>query len=274
MKIDEREIEMLSTELNSKEYTGLFYGPGNNISDLKSCLLRHLDDCEKNGPEQDPFPLRLSNFIEGNPQSDRFTFCQFTIDYDLKGGLHITGITAYQQKTKEGHLRHANADLKAVAIIPTKKEVLGLEYKALDSPVTPSYVNEFVRLLAEKGYEGHFFAGNQGPSDPETFLLRQLESQGRHNQFSHAFAFWMGTITEGKTGDKELKTCWMKVQFDYLDGFKIDHIKYSQRQLKNNKISLEKEQKIPSMIHLPTRAQINASLDASFKKVKRKRRGI
>lgn len=274
MKIDEREIERLSTELNSKQYTGLFYGPGNNIADLKSCLLKHLNDYETISPKQNPFPVRLSNFIDGHPQSDKFTLCQFTIDYDITGGLYVTAMSAYQQMTKDGHLSQANEELKTMKGIPTKQEVLLLTYKGIESPISLNHVDEFVNRMKEKGFDGLFFGIDQNPVDLTTLLNKVLDAHGRYNQPNLPLAFWIGTITEGKLGDKNAKNCLMKVRFDYYEGLKVDHIKYSQRQHNDNKISLEKEQKIPSMLQLPTKAQINASLVTSFRKIKSKRRGI
>jgi len=277
MRIDEREIDRLSKEVNQKEYTGLFYGP-HGAADFKTCLQDYLASREEKIPVAELFPLRLVNFLEGGPDSKNQTVCVMKVEYDLVGGLDIYPITAYKQRADMVDILDANKQLKMFPDLPTRSEILAMEFssptlqeqlKNLDG-----HLNVLQQHLKEKEYDGQFFNAYEKITDVKTLLNEHVASHIKDGKIEQAFPIWIGANIAGNALDKERTLCKMKVQYNMREGFDINSIRYSKQQKENGRLVAEKEMKFSSIRELPTKSEINKKVDQAMKSIKKTRMGL
>lgn len=274
MRIDEREIDRLSKEVNQKEYTGLFYGP-NGAADFKTCMQDYLASKDEKIPVADLFPIRLVKFLEGEPDSKNKTICIMKVEYDLIGGLSIHATSAYKQRADMVDILDAGKQLKMFPDLPSRSEVLALDYTVLTIQDQIKNLDDHTTALRNelnaKGYDGPFFSSYEKFPDVKTLLNDHVASRSKDEKIEQAFPVWIGTSTSGSVMDKERTLCKLRVQYNPQEGFDIDRIKYSLQQKENGRLVAEKEVKLSSIKELPSKSEINKKVDHAMKSVKKTR---
>jgi hypothetical protein len=276
MRIDEREIDRLSTELNQKEYTDSFFGTERS-ADFKTYVQGYLQKQDEKVPIADAFPIRMANFLEGGPSTENYTVCVFKIDYDLIGGLSLHAETAYQRKDGEVNIVTAKTAPNTFLDIPSRLQLLAFFKEAAIAIQTRNLDGQMEVLqkqLTAKGYDAPFFNAFEKVTDVKTLLNDHLTLHKDKN-LQQIFPVWIGTIIAGTNLLVDERTlCKMRVQYDPEMGFDIDRLLYSKQQRKDGRLLAEKEIKLSSIKELPTKAEINHKVDQAMKSIKKKRMNL
>jgi hypothetical protein len=275
MKIDEREIDRLSTELIKNQYTGLFQGPTGPPADFKTCLQDYLQKTSKAGSPSDVFPLQVSHYLDGNHKTNNSTLCIFNIDYDLISGLSISASSVLRKSDLTEKILTASHQLKTLPDLPSKKEVMNLEFRSISEPVLGNklinQVEELQHNLSRKGYDSNYYDSRNNTGDVKSIILNHLAIRQADNQQEYAFPVWVGTITAGELADKVKTICKLRIQYDEQKGFDVDCYIHARMLSWNTRMLAAVEHKISSIKEMPTKIQLNNMVSQIIKAQKKNR---